>query len=556
VLGYLLGPPALLLTPLVVFLRHHGYPLFAPEALICIVVLSSIGLILGLPGAIGGRYPAILILAGSITLVVDIQLQLFDGWNQAVIGIFAISALSLFALGSRLSRITVVMAWALLLTSFWLPAEPQLQSWQSEPRESPLPESPPLVLHIILDEQIGIEGVPGGFDPEGRTAEQLRSFYLDRGFRVFGRAYSRYYDSEESLSNLLNFSSSLEPSVFYRGEFSSGKSMQRNAYFDEMIQRGYRVKVYQSDYMDFCSIDRAGGEVVATVASCHEYALETIASIEKAPLAVVQKTRLILAMFSRLSFLITEAQRGYNSFRLTVANLGLTLPEWVPDVGRVSSVSAMSVFDRLQRDLADAEPGSLFFAHLLLPHFPYAYDDRCELRPNMRGWLNGWARTPNGRRNNTKSRRRRYPLYLEQVACTHQKLAEVFDAMQRHGQFDDAIVIVQGDHGSRIDMGPPRHGIARSLRRRDYIDAFSTLYAIKFPGEEPLYDRRILPIDELLARHIQDGELPPGIEWAPRPVVHLSRSGTSAARRARASGALPRMVEHPLPPFSHGKISE
>jgi len=556
VLGYLLGPPALLLTPLVIFVRHHGYSMLAPEALVCLGVFSLVGLILALPGVIGGRYPAILILAGVITFVVDIQLQVFEGWNQVVIGIFLASAVALFALGSHFSRITAVMACTLLLTSLWLPLEPRLNNWHSESRESSLTEPLPLVLHIILDEQIGIEGVPSDFDPAGNKAEYLRSFYLERGFRVFGRAYSRYYDSQESLSNLLNFSNSLNSSVYYAGEFAAGMSMRRNAYFGEMIGRGYRVNVYQSDYMDFCNLERAGGAVVANVSACHEYALETISSIETAPLAVAQKARVILAMFSRLSFLMTESQAGYEFSRRFLANLGLTLPEWNRDQGRVSSVSAMSVFERLQQDLAEAEPGSLFFAHLLLPHSPYAYDDRCELKQNIKGWLNGWLRAPNGRRNDTASRKRRYPLYLDQVACTHRKLAEVFEAMQRRGQFDDAIIIVQGDHGSRIDLGSPRHRIARSLSKRDYVDAFSTLYAIKLPGSGPVYDRRILPIDVLLARHIRDGELPPGTEWAPKPVVHLSRSDNPKARRKRAAGALPSMVEHPLPRFSHGKVSE
>jgi hypothetical protein len=34
---------------------------------------------------------------------------------------------------------------------------------------------------------------------------ELRQFYLRHGFRVFGRAFSRYYYANSSIPNLVNF---------------------------------------------------------------------------------------------------------------------------------------------------------------------------------------------------------------------------------------------------------------------------------------------------------------------------------------------------------------
>jgi hypothetical protein len=60
----------------------------------------------------------------------------------------------------------------------------------------------------------------------------------------------------------------------------------------------------------------------------------------------------------------------------------------------------------------------------------------------------------------------------------------------------DAIVIVQGDHGSRIMQLEPT--VASRATRDDYIDNFSTLFAIKSPWLGPGYDRRMASITCLM----------------------------------------------------------
>ena len=47
----------------------------------------------------------------------------------------------------------------------------------------------PPVVHILLDEHIGIEGL-GGDAAADAMKERLRSFYVNNGFRLFGGAYS------------------------------------------------------------------------------------------------------------------------------------------------------------------------------------------------------------------------------------------------------------------------------------------------------------------------------------------------------------------------------
>ncbi len=142
------------------------------------------------------------------------------------------------------------------------------------------------------------------------------------------------------------------------------------------------------------------------------------------------------------------------------------------------------------------------------------------------------------------------------MICTHRMLGALFDQLNELGRYEDTLVIVQGDHGSRIDMGPPRAQVAKELGRRDYVDAFSTLYAIKWPGGSAGYDRRMLPIDELLARHVRDGPLPPGADAPEIAEVHLSHREMPEAHRGRALGVPARMERRWLPRFAHGETRE
>ena len=59
------------------------------------------------------------------------------------------------------------------------------------------------------------------------------------------------------------------------------------------------------------------------------------------------------------------------------------------------------------------------------------------------------------RGNEAEWRRLRYSRYLEQVSCTHKLLSRMFDALVEADVFDESILLVHGDHGSRITTAPP-----------------------------------------------------------------------------------------------------
>jgi hypothetical protein len=154
----------------------------------------------------------------------------------------------------------------------------------------------PLVIHLVLDEQIGVEGIPAAFDPRGSVRALLKRVFLDQDFELFGRAFTQYYATEHSLSHLVSLSGSAPRNAGLIG----ARRPQRNVYFETMARRGYRIHVHQSDYFDFCT-EQGDFEVD----SCLTYTLESVKAIEAAPLRVLDKADVMVGMFARLSLVLT-----------------------------------------------------------------------------------------------------------------------------------------------------------------------------------------------------------------------------------------------------------
>jgi arylsulfatase A-like enzyme len=191
----------------------------------------------------------------------------------------------------------------------------------------------------------------------------------------------------------------------------------------------------------------------------------------------------------------------------------------------------MPILELLFARLASIEPGTMVFAHLALPHYPFAYHRDCGLRPDPSEWRDGLEARTAPRRNDARSRAERYPLYLDQVVCTHEMLARVFSSMQAAGTFDESVIIVHGDHGSRLDLGPPYAKFEELLSDTDYVDGFSTLFAVHWPSGRGLSDDRMIPLDVLLASVVREGRIPPGTDWMPPGSIYLpTQRGPMLAR--------------------------
>lgn len=347
----------------------------------------------------------------------------------------------------------------------------------------------PVIVHLILDEHIGLAGLTPLL-PGGETVRRdLRRFFEGSGFRIFSHAYSQYFETAPSLASAMNLDSNGDSQKFLTQRLY-GFSLDQNAYLKKIAAPDYTVNVYQSNYFDLC----ASSEIETRI--CETYKPDHIAAPEIRNLPLAERIRLIVNMYYSSFALIKIAKlidRPVNDWldRNGIGRVHLGL--WH---GRVGPIAIASTLTRLKMDLSRAKGGTVFFAHLLTPHYPYVYTPDCMIRAPVSSWSLRWR---DAGTNTAASRRQRYGEYFDQVRCTMRKLEDLFEAMKRGGTYKDAIIVIHGDHGSRISKAEPSAKTMPEMTVDDHMDGFSTLFVLKAPGISPGVDPRMLPLSQLLA---------------------------------------------------------
>jgi hypothetical protein len=507
------APALILLTPFVNFLRHHDYGLLRAESLACLALLVAIALALRALAALGTLSLRHALIALLLAIFVDLQLggheaqqQQLMRWgvgldltgaiqNAAFPLVFVLILAVTWPLRANLGLIITTVFGVMLLAGLVLPR--QSPSAVAGPLATDLgarADLPPVV-HLVLDEQIGIAGLPVDVSGGRELRAELRDFYRHYGFSLFGRAFSPYSQTIDALGSFLNGEAPPR-----RGGYISvtdqGQAVSRNDWFRLLSDRGYRIRVYQTDFLDFCA------DPAARVESCLVYPFSGLPALASTDLRVAVKVRLLLENFLFESF-VNRVVAGIDTRLRGASWSGQGLPPtgpWHWDLRRLGPLSAMTAMNRLLSDIGAAAPGTAYFAHLLLPHFAYVFDRDCRVIPDPANWLNNAeALVAPPFKNTEATRSARYERYFEQVRCLHRSVAEIFAALREAGLFDQAIVILHGDHGSRISRLEPMIENVDRLSDADLVDSFSTLFAIRLPGLEAGYDATTRSIHGLFA---------------------------------------------------------
>ena len=106
--------------------------------------------------------------------------------------------------------------------------------------------------------------------------------------------------------------------------------------------------------------------------------------------------------------------------------------------------------------------------------------------------------------NTSSSRKSNYEGYFDQLNCVYIKLGQLFERLQRIEKFNDTVIVLHGDHGSRIVTIEPLVENKLLLTKQDVLDGFSTLLAVKSlnPNEFSV-EEGIFPLEHLLAKIVQ-----------------------------------------------------
>ena len=405
-----------------------------------------------------------------------------------LLGSITLLALAAYYLQERFLVVLVVsLSASFLYGSVEGAMRPSLAVQQPEPERS-LPQAAPtaaqaepsLVIYLILDEYMG----PAGFPLDERASRAaVRSIYqtfLRYGFTVYSHAFSNYDNTFDSTISLLNLRV-LEPGK--EGESSESEQHSRQdyrllAYFRD---KGYLLNIYQSSVFDiFHPVPPANSNVL------YDYSRLNVMH----DLAMPWTDRLLLL-----------------GGRFSVENLALRLVDknFCAACGRYGGVYfttqwAFEVLDLLDRDVKAARQDSLFFAHLLTPHFSYVH------RPDGSAWpasTLAHSTPPGSLRVGEPRYRELHRVYAGQVQYLNRRLRAFFEQLDRRNLLDRTTMIVHGDHGVRL-LGKGR----RTSPFRRLLEAYSTLLAVRMaPTRQGRVDSRKGSVLRFLAEELY-GTLP------------------------------------------------
>jgi hypothetical protein len=387
----------------------------------------------------------------------------------------------------------------------------------SQARPVPTGSSASVLVHIIFDEHIGVEGMLRDGADVLAMREELKSFYLRNGFRLFGGAYSQYLHTINSIPQILNLGVQQPRSAFSQ----RGSDLTINAYFDALGALEYRIHVSQTDFLNFCEN--------ASVVSCRTRRAADAHDLVDAAIPAGEKSRLLVNEMIKLSHLVTGAVASYDLIGFGARYLGLPVPLHRLNIHRMpTAIGALESMGRLTEELRHAQPGNAYFMHELLPHYPYVVDGECRLKETSQ-WYN--------RRAGDVVKERREAGYFDQLSCLLTKLDTLLQALATSPAGANAIVVLHGDHGSRITDIDARAETESSFDDSDLVTGYATHFAVRAPGIEPGYEPRRMPAAKLLEAivrsdfHSTEVSLPPGFVHS----VMLENSELEPVR------------EHPLP---------
>jgi hypothetical protein len=334
------------------------------------------------------------------------------------------------------------------------------------------------VVYIVFDELIGIEGFPSDVEGSLQAKRDLEEVLLSNNFTVYPFAFSNYTRTRDSLPSIVN-NQLLNFTGEYFDEDEGRNGLRKNLLFETYRKRGYTIRVYQSDYIDF-----ARPQADSIVAQ--SYKSDDLAAMHSIRMDWTQRLYQIATIY------LQSDQLWWSAYRAL-------LPAWLqPSNYRMGPLAIRRVWpSALVSDIKAARQDTLFFAHLLSPHYPYVY----RKDGTVRG-VDEWFHDDNLDFYRESEYLHWYRDYVEQVEFLTSQLREFLGELRVAGIYDSTTLILHGDHGSRIRLMDEGQRAARTkllsecpkcpdVNRYDYVSApplrdllsrFSTLLAIKLAG--------------------------------------------------------------------------
>ena len=192
---------------------------------------------------------------------------------------------------------------------------------------------------------------------------------------------------------------------------------------------------------------------------------------------------------------------------------------------------------------------TLHYLHLMLPHVPWKYlpSGQEYARPEQMNTNPGMTAVGTPRQREWQIVQA-YQRHLLQVGLTDRLLGQFLDAMEQHGIFDDALLILAADHGAAFVPG---------VSRRGGYDGLNVPLMVKLPGQnEARVDDRPATLLDIFPTVLEVAQLTTDWPMEGRPLnlkPATVRQRRAKARMRRVSRAREKTVRRKLswfPDFS------
>lgn len=324
----------------------------------------------------------------------------------------------------------------------------------------------PPVIHLLLDEHASDWGLPADIVTDSERAA-LWEPLVRRGFAVFDRGFSREGVSQRSFSAMVN--PGVDPETALKLDGANWRFTRTSLL--EQIARSRPLDVTGISFMDLAPALKLTGNVA-------RHANQNIA------VAPSNFGSFGVAVSDRLRFLFAGAlnwlSRGQKvpAFQAAEARWQGYFKQFELQ-SRMYTVTSLSALDRIEARLTSTPGGRYVFAHLLLPHYPYSFRADCSIHSPSE-WR---SRVPEEGADTFETRRERYRLYLGQMQCLQTRLIGMLDRILALPAYRDAVVLLHGDHGSRIAFRDKQAwlnlGRSSAEFERDWRASF---IAVRMPG--------------------------------------------------------------------------
>lgn len=467
-------------------LFHHsrviGYSLFSTDGLVLFLAVFAFSIFLTLISGYFHRAVrlSLLFLAGAVTIDYFLPQADYVSWVWLVL----VAGYSFFLYHFQLEALKIISAFLIafsmsdmFVVTKHISAQADETNIQSAQVNETLSGEP--IVHIVLDAFQGPNTIPAQASDAG---EAVRGFLLRNGFHIYDGAYSRYRRTIGSLSAGLNFTPKptdvrLNENIIDKTDSGFAAELLENKGLDHALRTRDTSVIVQPNFINTCiAASESSGKTKCITYQINYFPLDQMQELTRVERLTV------------LFFLTLRESLIYKNFRFYTPYLWGDLPETV-----MSPVSGRAAIPVVQRELSTLPRHSYFFYHTLATHSPFALSSDCKMRP-----ITAWSTDdePLTRQDREKA----YSRYGEQIKCVLSELAQIFDTIAKNPNLDKAVVLIHGDHASRLSVqkrGP-------QMTDRDIVDNFSILFAARSPMQNAGSSSDLVALDMLLKHYLGD----------------------------------------------------